>query len=68
MFFRNNHFSTMLKLQGSIYLLLTDVGFGNMPNVVWEKLINVRRPVDSVSALFLSRDDSCSTAVFALHR
>lgn len=36
-FFRNNHFSVLHKNKGSLYLLVTDVGYQNTP-VVWEKL------------------------------
>ncbi|KAH9325846.1 hypothetical protein KI387_006024, partial [Taxus chinensis] len=40
-FFRNNHFSTMFKLNGDIYLLATDQGYINQPDLVWEKLNEV---------------------------
>lgn len=40
-FFRNNHFSTMFKLNGEIYLLATDQGYINQPDLVWEKLNEV---------------------------
>ncbi|XP_057834807.1 uncharacterized protein LOC131045273 isoform X1 [Cryptomeria japonica] len=40
-FFRNNHFSTMFKLNGDIYLLATDQGYMNQPDLVWEKLNEV---------------------------
>lgn len=36
-FFRNNHFSTIHKRSGAIYILATDQGFYNS-NIVWEKL------------------------------
>jgi len=39
-FFRNNHFSTIYKRKGEIFLLLTDQGFTKVP-VVWETLANV---------------------------
>jgi len=39
-FFRNNHFSTLYKFNGALYLLVTDQGFLREP-VVWEKLIEV---------------------------
>ncbi|KAK1390665.1 hypothetical protein POM88_018843 [Heracleum sosnowskyi] len=41
-FFRNNHFSTMFKHGGKLYLLATDEGFLNQPNLVWEKLDDVK--------------------------
>ncbi|KAI9111219.1 hypothetical protein K1719_017830 [Acacia pycnantha] len=37
-FFRNNHFSTMFKYEGGLYLLATDQGYLNQPDLVWEKL------------------------------
>ncbi|KAH9721647.1 MINDY DUB domain-containing protein [Citrus sinensis] len=45
-FFRNNHFSTMFKLlslpyDGELYLLATDQGYINQPDLVWEKLNEV---------------------------
>ncbi|XP_029977199.1 ubiquitin carboxyl-terminal hydrolase MINDY-1 isoform X3 [Salarias fasciatus] len=40
-FFRNNHFSTMIKHQGHLYLLVTDQGFLQEGGVVWESLHNV---------------------------
>lgn len=40
-FFRNNHFSTMFKFEGELYLLATDQGYMNQPDLVWEKLNEV---------------------------
>ncbi|KFP69782.1 Protein FAM63A, partial [Acanthisitta chloris] len=40
-FFRNNHFSTMTKHKGHLYLLVTDQGFLQEEGVVWESLHNV---------------------------
>ncbi|XP_061872346.1 ubiquitin carboxyl-terminal hydrolase MINDY-1 isoform X2 [Colius striatus] len=40
-FFRNNHFSTMTKHKGHLYLLVTDQGFLQEEGVVWETLHNV---------------------------
>eukprot|EP00934_Nitzschia_sp_Nitz4_P007061 Nitzschia sp. Nitz4//scaffold12_size214221//148404//149952//NITZ4_001516-RA/size214221-augustus-gene-0.9-mRNA-1//1//CDS//3329535068//7051//frame0 len=37
-FFRNNHFNTMTKNDGLLYLLVTDFGYANVPSVVWERL------------------------------
>ncbi|ESO09981.1 hypothetical protein HELRODRAFT_73057 [Helobdella robusta] len=39
--FRNNHFHTLLKHDGALYVLATDQGFLNEPRVVWETLTNV---------------------------
>ncbi|KAF5916199.1 hypothetical protein HPG69_010558 [Diceros bicornis minor] len=40
-FFRNNHFSTMTKYKSHLYLLVTDQGFLQEEQVVWESLHNV---------------------------
>ncbi|NXI79012.1 MINY1 hydrolase, partial [Rhipidura dahli] len=40
-FFRNNHFSTMVKHKGHLYLLVTDQGFLQEEGVVWESLHSV---------------------------
>lgn len=40
-FFRNNHFGTMFKFDGELYLLATDQGYINQPDLVWEKLNEV---------------------------
>eukprot|EP00003_Mantamonas_plastica_P031003 TRINITY_DN787_c0_g1_i4.p1 TRINITY_DN787_c0_g1~~TRINITY_DN787_c0_g1_i4.p1 ORF type:complete len:691 (-),score=214.00 TRINITY_DN787_c0_g1_i4:459-2306(-) len=40
-FFRNNHFSTICKFKGGLYLLVTDLGYCNERNVVWEKFDQV---------------------------
>ncbi|XP_051012709.1 ubiquitin carboxyl-terminal hydrolase MINDY-2 [Acomys russatus] len=40
-FFRNNHFSTMTKYKGQLYLLVTDQGFLTEEQVVWESLHSV---------------------------
>ncbi|KAF2313203.1 hypothetical protein GH714_009744 [Hevea brasiliensis] len=40
-FFRNNHFSTMFKYDGELYLLATDQGYLNQHDLVWEKLNEV---------------------------
>ncbi len=40
-FFRNNHFATLTKHNGVLYLLVTDLGYANTPEIVWEKLDNI---------------------------
>ncbi|KAJ9537006.1 hypothetical protein OSB04_029739 [Centaurea solstitialis] len=40
-FFRNNHFNTMFKFEGELYILATDQGYINQPDLVWEKLNEV---------------------------
>jgi hypothetical protein len=37
-FFRNNHFATLTKHDNTLYLLVTDLGYANTPEIVWEKL------------------------------
>jgi len=37
-FFRNNHFSTLFKTKGQLYLLVTDQGYLTEKNVIWEVL------------------------------
>lgn len=38
-FFRNNHFGTLAKhSDGHLYLLVTDLGYASVPEIVWEKL------------------------------
>ena len=41
-FFRNNHFSSMCKHQGTLYLLVTDQGFLEQADTVWETLDDVQ--------------------------
>ncbi|KAK3134549.1 hypothetical protein QOZ80_6AG0550610 [Eleusine coracana subsp. coracana] len=40
-FFRNNHFNTMFKYNGDLYLLATDQGFISQTDLVWQKLDEV---------------------------
>jgi len=40
-FFRNNHFGTLACHDGVLYLLVTDLGYGTVPEIVWEKLDNI---------------------------
>ena len=40
-FFRNNHFATLTKHNGVLYLLVTDLGYANTPEIVWEKLDSI---------------------------
>lgn len=37
-FFRNNHFATLTKANNALYLLVTDLGYANVKEVVWEKI------------------------------
>uniref|UniRef100_A0A7S1XE72 MINDY deubiquitinase domain-containing protein n=1 Tax=Compsopogon caeruleus TaxID=31354 RepID=A0A7S1XE72_9RHOD len=59
-FFRNNHFSTATKHNNHLHILVSDVGFVNENNIVWEKLLSVSgdsafvngdfRPFDQISS------------------
>jgi ubiquitin carboxyl-terminal hydrolase MINDY-1/2 len=40
-FFRNNHFSTIFRNNGKLYLLVTDMGYQNVESVVWERLDDI---------------------------
>ncbi|XP_022851172.1 ubiquitin carboxyl-terminal hydrolase MINDY-1 isoform X1 [Olea europaea var. sylvestris] len=40
-FFRNNHFNTMFKYEGELYILAADQGYITQPDLVWEKLNEV---------------------------
>ena len=40
-FFRNNHFSTLVKHNGELYLLATDLGYLYESDVIWERLNQV---------------------------
>ena len=51
-FFRNNHFATLTKHEGLIYLLVTDLGYANVPNVVWEKIDVIDGDTEYVDAGF----------------
>ncbi|XP_031125384.1 ubiquitin carboxyl-terminal hydrolase MINDY-2-like [Ipomoea triloba] len=51
-FFRNNHFNTMFKFEGELYILATDIGFLNQPNLVWEKLNEVKGDTYYVTSNF----------------
>ena len=37
-FFRNNHYNTLTKYNENLYLLVTDFGYADVKDVVWEKL------------------------------
>eukprot|EP00793_Prasinoderma_coloniale_P004157 PRCOL_00006333-RA len=50
--FRNNHFGTIFKIGGEVYLLATDQGFMREASVVWEKLDGVSGDTQYVGADF----------------
>lgn len=37
-FFRNNHFATLTKSNNNLFLLVTDLGYANVKEVIWEKI------------------------------
>jgi len=51
-FFRNNHFSTITKQDGLLYLLVTDLGYANTPQIVWEKLDMINGDTEHVNSTF----------------
>ena len=51
-FFRNNHFSTITKHNGHLFLLVTDLGYANVEEVVWEKLDNIHGDTDYADCKF----------------
>ncbi|CAH8854903.1 unnamed protein product [Trichobilharzia szidati] len=51
-FFRNNHFSTILKHKDSIFMLVTDMGLLNEPKIVWELLNDLDGDTQFVDCCF----------------
>ncbi|KAF1776870.1 Protein of unknown function DUF544 [Phytophthora cactorum] len=51
-FFRNNHFSTLFKFEGALYLLVTDAGYLDEPTVVWELLNEIDGDTTYLDAQF----------------
>jgi hypothetical protein len=49
-FFRNNHFNTLYKRGNSLYILITDQGYLNNEDIVWEEMVGI----DGDSLLFNS--------------
>ena len=50
--FRNNHFSTLFKYGGELYILVTDLGYQDRAEVVWERLDEIDGDTEHVDALF----------------
>lgn len=38
LFFRNDHFNTCIKNDGTLYILVNDIGYINQPDIVWMPL------------------------------
>lgn len=55
-FFRNNHFSTMTMFEGQLFLLVTDLGYANVDEVVWEKLDAIDGNTDYFNSFFFKPD------------
>ena len=51
-FFRNNHYCTLTKHEGILYTLVTDYGYANSPDVIWEKLDVIDGDTEYVNSLF----------------
>ncbi len=51
-FFRNNHFATITKHGGILYLLATDLGYANTPEIVWEKLDDIDGDTEYVNEFY----------------
>jgi hypothetical protein len=56
-FFRNNHFSTMFKIGGQLFLLVTDVGYRSNKAVAWERLDSIDGDTEMVSPSFDSPNE-----------
>ncbi|CAI5732643.1 unnamed protein product [Peronospora destructor] len=57
-FFRNNHFSTLFKFDGALYLLVTDAGYLDEPTVVWEILNEIDGDTEYLDAQFRPRKET----------
>ena len=60
-FFRNNHFATLTKHEGVLYLLVTDLGYAGVNDVVWEKLDDISGDTDLYDQSF------CKSQVQNMH-
>lgn len=51
-FFRNDHFSVMLKKNKELFLLVTDVGYADVPEIVWESLDDIDGNTEYLDCFF----------------
>ncbi|KAK9863969.1 hypothetical protein WJX84_010589 [Apatococcus fuscideae] len=56
-FFRNNHFNTIFHHQGHLHILVTDLGYLQHPDVVWERLDRMDGDTEFLSGTFASYRD-----------
>ncbi|GJQ10205.1 hypothetical protein GpartN1_g1996.t1 [Galdieria partita] len=61
-FFRNNHFSTMTKHMGHLYLLISDIGFAEEKDIIWEKVCSIYGDSEFVNADFQSIKHNTTSA------
>mmetsp|Transcript_1633 Transcript_1633/g.4906 ORF Transcript_1633/g.4906 Transcript_1633/m.4906 type:complete len:384 (+) Transcript_1633:173-1324(+) len=55
-FFRNNHFMTLTKHNGDLYTLVSDLGFLNEPEIVWDKFVGIHGESQFVNSQFEAYD------------
>ncbi|OQV19989.1 Protein FAM63A [Hypsibius exemplaris] len=53
--FRNNHFSTIVKHDGQIFVLVTDEGYATERSCVWEQMSNIEGDTDFCDDRFCRR-------------
>ncbi|CAE7784312.1 mindy1 [Symbiodinium pilosum] len=63
-FFRNSHFNTLLKFEGQLYLLCTDIAFANS-DVLWERFDQVDGDTEYVDADFRSGQQAGGPRLYA---
>ena len=51
--FRNDHFSALHRHEGKLYCLVTDLGYSDQSNVVWELLDSIDGNTEFVDSLFV---------------
>lgn len=64
--FRNDHYSTMIKHNGNLYLLVSDLGYLRRPDIVFQKLVNAHGDGEFVNGkfqpfLFREQDEQTKT-------